>query len=118
MIRFAEVFPDQPIVSTLSRQLGWSHFVEIIPLKDDRPNKLTAGNGPDDPDSLACEASDNIPQIPAPIPHQQNLPNSSLLRLNFTPTSLEPRSPCCHSTFRKYGTVESGNQAAPSNADG
>ncbi len=35
MIRFAEVFPDRPIVSTLSRQLGWSHFVEIIPLKDD-----------------------------------------------------------------------------------
>jgi len=23
------------IVSTLSRQLGWSHFVEIIPLEDD-----------------------------------------------------------------------------------
>jgi hypothetical protein len=35
MIRLAEVFPDREIVSTLSRQLGWSHFVEIIPLKDD-----------------------------------------------------------------------------------
>jgi hypothetical protein len=35
MVRFAEVFPHQEIVSTLSRQLGWSHFVEIIPLKDD-----------------------------------------------------------------------------------
>ena len=35
MVRFAEVFPDREIVSTLSRQLGWSHFVEIIPLKDD-----------------------------------------------------------------------------------
>ncbi len=34
MVRFAEVFPDVEIVSTLSRQLGWSHFVEIIPLKD------------------------------------------------------------------------------------
>jgi predicted nuclease of restriction endonuclease-like (RecB) superfamily len=34
MLRFAEVFPDPSIVSTLSRQLGWSHFVEIIPLKD------------------------------------------------------------------------------------
>jgi predicted nuclease of restriction endonuclease-like (RecB) superfamily len=34
MIRFAEVFPDQQIVSTLSRQLGWSHFVEIVPLKE------------------------------------------------------------------------------------
>ena len=34
MIRFAEVFSNGEIVSTLSRQLGWSHFVEIIPLKD------------------------------------------------------------------------------------
>ena len=31
MIRFAEVFPAEQIVSTLSTQLGWSHFVEIIP---------------------------------------------------------------------------------------
>jgi predicted nuclease of restriction endonuclease-like (RecB) superfamily len=35
MIRFAEVFPDRQIVATLSRQLGWSHFVEIIPLEDE-----------------------------------------------------------------------------------
>jgi len=35
MIRFAEVFPDLEIVQTLSRQLGWSHFLEIIPQKDD-----------------------------------------------------------------------------------
>ncbi len=33
MLRFAEVFPDQTIFSTLSRKLGWSHFVEIIPLE-------------------------------------------------------------------------------------
>lgn len=33
MIQFAEVFQDHEIVSTLSRQLGWSHFVELIPLK-------------------------------------------------------------------------------------
>ena len=35
MIRFAEVFPEEQIVSTLSRQLSWSHFVEIIPLEED-----------------------------------------------------------------------------------
>jgi predicted nuclease of restriction endonuclease-like (RecB) superfamily len=34
MIRFAEVFPDREIVAVLSRHLGWSHFVEIIPLDD------------------------------------------------------------------------------------
>jgi predicted nuclease of restriction endonuclease-like (RecB) superfamily len=33
MIRFAEAFPDAEIVSTLSRQLSWSHFLEIIYLK-------------------------------------------------------------------------------------
>ena len=32
MVRFAEVFPGVIIVSTLSAQLSWSHFVEIIPL--------------------------------------------------------------------------------------
>ena len=31
MIRLAEIFPDQAIVSTLSAQLSWSHFIEIIP---------------------------------------------------------------------------------------
>jgi predicted nuclease of restriction endonuclease-like (RecB) superfamily len=35
MIQFAEVFSDEQIVATLSRQLGWSHFVEILPLKND-----------------------------------------------------------------------------------
>lgn len=34
MVRFAEIFPDAEIVATLSQQLGWSHFKEIIPLKD------------------------------------------------------------------------------------
>lgn len=34
-LRFSEVFPDFEIVSTLSRQLTWSHFQDIIYLKDD-----------------------------------------------------------------------------------
>jgi predicted nuclease of restriction endonuclease-like (RecB) superfamily len=42
MIRFAEVFPDEQIVSTLSSQLGWSHFVQIIPLKDDLQREFYA----------------------------------------------------------------------------
>ena len=33
MIQFAEVFPDHQIVATLSRQLSWSHFREILPLE-------------------------------------------------------------------------------------
>jgi predicted nuclease of restriction endonuclease-like (RecB) superfamily len=35
MVQMAETFPDAEIVSTLSRQLGWSHFKEIIYLKND-----------------------------------------------------------------------------------
>ncbi len=33
MLQFAEQFPDMQIVATLSRQLSWSHFRELIPLK-------------------------------------------------------------------------------------
>jgi predicted nuclease of restriction endonuclease-like (RecB) superfamily len=35
MVQFTEAFPNEQIVVTLSRQLGWSHFVAIIPLDDD-----------------------------------------------------------------------------------
>lgn len=34
MIRFAEAFPDLQIVSSLLRQLSWTHFLSIIYLKD------------------------------------------------------------------------------------
>ncbi|MBK7386731.1 MAG: DUF1016 family protein [Methanothrix sp.] len=34
MIRFAEAFDDAKIVQTLSGQLSWSHFIEIIYFKD------------------------------------------------------------------------------------
>jgi len=34
MVQFAECFPDEEIVVTLSRQLSWSHFVSILPVKD------------------------------------------------------------------------------------
>lgn len=35
MMRFAEEFPDQEIVATLSSQLSWSHFVELVQVKDE-----------------------------------------------------------------------------------
>jgi predicted nuclease of restriction endonuclease-like (RecB) superfamily len=34
MVQLAELFPDREIVVALSRQLGWSHFLAILPLKD------------------------------------------------------------------------------------
>ena len=35
MIKFAKSFPNREIVSTLSRQLSWSHFVLICAIDDD-----------------------------------------------------------------------------------
>jgi predicted nuclease of restriction endonuclease-like (RecB) superfamily len=34
MIQFAELFPDQETVTHLTRQLSWSHFRLLLPLKD------------------------------------------------------------------------------------
>ena len=34
MIQFAEAFPDEEIVAALRRQLGWTHFKALIPIKD------------------------------------------------------------------------------------
>lgn len=34
MIQFVQRFPEAQIVGTLSRQLSWSHFVEILPVED------------------------------------------------------------------------------------
>jgi predicted nuclease of restriction endonuclease-like (RecB) superfamily len=36
MMQFAELFPDVEIVAPLARQLSWSHFRELIPLKDEK----------------------------------------------------------------------------------
>lgn len=34
MLQFAATYSEEPIVVTLSRQLSWSHFVALLPLKD------------------------------------------------------------------------------------
>ena len=34
MMQFARLFPDNQIVSTLSTKLPWSHFMEVLPIKD------------------------------------------------------------------------------------
>ena len=42
MLRFVEVFPEPAIVTHLAQCLGWSHFVEIIPLKDELQREFYA----------------------------------------------------------------------------
>lgn len=34
MVQFAEAFPDEQIVVSLIRQLSWTHFIALIPLKE------------------------------------------------------------------------------------
>ena len=34
MIQFAEVFPNEQIVASLMRQLSWTHFTLLLPLKE------------------------------------------------------------------------------------
>lgn len=34
MMQFAEIFPDEQIVVSAIRQLSWTHFIALIPLKD------------------------------------------------------------------------------------
>jgi hypothetical protein len=34
MVLFAQTFPDEAIVVTLSQQLSWSHFHALLPIKD------------------------------------------------------------------------------------
>ncbi|MFI8412132.1 YhcG family protein [Paeniglutamicibacter gangotriensis] len=35
MVRFSQTFPDPEIVATLSRQLSWSHFKDLLPVYSD-----------------------------------------------------------------------------------
>ncbi|WP_454982444.1 PDDEXK nuclease domain-containing protein [Capnocytophaga granulosa] len=35
MMQFAELFPDFQIVATASQQLSWSHFIELLSIKND-----------------------------------------------------------------------------------
>lgn len=42
MIQLSEEFPNHEIVGALSRQLGWSHFLLLLPLKDDLKREFYA----------------------------------------------------------------------------
>jgi predicted nuclease of restriction endonuclease-like (RecB) superfamily len=42
MVQFAQAFPLPEIVATLSRQLSWSHFVNLLPLKTEPARQFYA----------------------------------------------------------------------------
>jgi len=55
MIQFAEKFPDYEIVVTLSRQLSWSHFLVLIPLRTEQKRMFYA--------KLAAESNFGIREL-------------------------------------------------------
>ena len=55
MIQFAEKFPDYEIVVSLSRQLSWSHFLVLIPLKMEQKRMFYA--------KLAAESNFGIREL-------------------------------------------------------
>ncbi len=42
MIQFAQVFPDEQIVVSLIRQLSWTHFIALIPIREELKLQLFA----------------------------------------------------------------------------
>ena len=44
MLHFAESFSNEKILSTLSKELTWSHFVEILPIKDELAREFYTEN--------------------------------------------------------------------------
>lgn len=42
MVQFAQAFPSAEIVATLSRQLSWSHVVDLLPLKTEQARQFYA----------------------------------------------------------------------------
>ena len=44
MMQFAELFPELEIVAPLARQLSWSHFQILIPLKNEKERELFERN--------------------------------------------------------------------------
>ncbi|UKK66933.1 DUF1016 N-terminal domain-containing protein [Prevotella communis] len=48
MMQFANFFADEQIVAQAARKLSWSHFIEVLPLKDDLQREFyitTEGDG-------------------------------------------------------------------------
>lgn len=44
MVRFAECYTDEKILSTLSKELSWSHFVAMISIPRDVPDCVSAAS--------------------------------------------------------------------------
>lgn len=43
MVQFVQAFPDTEIVASLMRQLSWTHFLQLLPLKTEPARRFYAG---------------------------------------------------------------------------
>ena len=58
MVQFAQAFPLPEIVATLSRQLSWSHFVNLLPLKTEPARQFYASQAAAIVNSTAATGTD------------------------------------------------------------
>jgi hypothetical protein len=69
MVRFAELFPDEPIVASLIQQLTWTHILALLPVKDPLAREFYAE---------MCRAMTTARELAANEPHpSRGLENSS-----------------------------------------
>ena len=54
LVQFAGAFPDTEKVASLSRQLSWSHFVNLLPLKTEPARQFYASRAKRPPSASSC----------------------------------------------------------------
>ena len=82
MVQVAQTFPQLEIVVTLSRQLSWSHFVNLLPLKTEQARQFYASQLPPIPGAYGSYATkSNAKPLNAPkLPMHRLLPCKPPLR--------------------------------------
>ena len=86
MLQFAEQFPDLSIVVPLARQLSWSHFTILIPLKNQEAKLFYA--------NLAVEGLLGIRKL------RKQISNKTFERTNIANLQNTSAHPAIHNTFK------------------
>jgi DUF1016 N-terminal domain len=63
MVRFAEWMTDERILATLSRELSWSHFMELLPIKEPLAREFYAEIEPVPTDSGGRKAEPELDRL-------------------------------------------------------
>lgn len=93
MVKFAALLPDPKICATLSRKLSWSHWKELLPLKDPTPRiwyARTAGEELWSVRELRKRIESKTYERAAIATLKQGLPETSLLNPADEATGLSP----------------------------